>query len=111
MNRFREKSKTFDFGPKNGPFASFWAHQEFSIKIENCYFYQLFNAFNQTQFKKNLMNRLQKSSRTLILGIKIDYLNNFGQNKNFFKKELRNFLVFNQSQLHAKVWIDDQKNG
>ena len=57
------------------------------------------------------MNRLHKSSRTLILGIKIEYLNNFGQNKNFFEKELRNFLVFNQSQLHAKVWIDDQKNG
>ena len=88
MNRFGEKSKTFDFGPKNGPFSSFWAYQEFSIKIENCYFYQLFNAFNQTQFKKNLMNRFTEKFKNVDFGHKNGLFKQFWAKQEFFQKRV-----------------------
>ena len=70
MNRYKEKWKSTNFGPKNVSFPSFWTYQKISFKIQNCHFYPIFNTFHQLQLQKSLMKRFREKFNSIDFGDK-----------------------------------------
>ena len=56
---------------------------QFSLKVQNSWFYPLINACHQVQFWKNLIKDLEKTGILLNLDTQMPHLPNFGHNENF----------------------------
>ena len=56
MKRFKENSKNVHFGPKNDPFWSHCAEQQFLSKTKLCHFIHILNTKLHAENQNNLMN-------------------------------------------------------